>query len=101
MKAETAVMARAAIDAAIQERITDEVVKQAVGSRRDDRIDLERRIQACVERGWFASHEFECATRIRKAGRDAAHFSPGCEGDIDDLLGDMTTVLKALERVGT
>jgi hypothetical protein len=101
MKPEFAVMARAALDAAIQERITDEAVKQAVGSRRDDRIDLERRIQACAQRGWFDSRELECATRIRETGRDAAHFSPGLEGDIDDLLDDLATVLKKLESVRT
>lgn len=98
MPTEFAVMARAVLDQAIQERLPDEEVLVEVGSGKGGFVDLERRIQACFSKDLFGQAEFDAANDIRIAGRDAAHFTPGLEGDMDELLGKLSLVLHALEK---
>ena len=87
MPTEFAVMARAALDAAIQEVISDEqVVVEVGGSPGKDKVTLERRIQACRSKGWFPPELGRAADSIRANGRDAAHFSPGLEVDFLQVL---------------
>jgi len=101
MNTEFAVMARAALDRAIQDRITDEEVAECVGLRPDGRVDLERRIEACASRSWFDSDSRLAATRIKDSGVHAAHFAPGLAANMDEVLQDLAEVLRALEITAT
>lgn len=95
LKPEFAVMARAALDAALEDLLDDEAVRARVGGERE--VTLERRIQYLRSMGLVDSRAAAAADSIRQAGRDAAHFSPSMVADIDDLLRDLVAVLNALE----
>jgi uncharacterized protein DUF4145 len=98
MQPEFAVMARAALDSAIQEVIDDDDVLRTVGG---DRADLERRIHACRTKSWLTAEEERSATAVRKAGNDAIHVAPGMAPNSSDVLGHLSKVLAALDRVKT
>jgi hypothetical protein len=97
MPTEFAVMARAALDSAIQEILSDEAVSIEVGTRHG-RIDLERRIEACISKGWLSNAQGRAAHKIREVGRDAAHFTPGLTADMDELLEALASLLRRTDE---
>ena len=94
MRPELAVMARAVLDAALEDLADDAAVRQAVGSTGD--VTLERRIEFCRARGIFADDEYRAAHGLRTAGRDAAHVMPGIEPDPMQIIEWLGITLHAL-----
>jgi len=96
LKPEFAVMARAALDAALEGVIDDDAVRARL--RGDRVVTLQRRIEYLRSMDLVDSKTLDAAERLRRAGRDAAHFTPSMVPDIDGLLGDLVSVLNALEH---
>lgn len=81
---ELAVMARAVLEAALQDEFPDE-------------RNLERRIQIAVSRGLFQSDAFDAANRLRTAGNAAAHADLSLKVDPDAVMGDLFNCLTAMD----
>jgi hypothetical protein len=85
---EAVVMSRAALDVALQERLTDAVMASHTGKQRR-RYALDERISAASRIGLFSSEQKEAAHRLRRAGNEAVHLAPAflVEGVPDALTG--------------
>lgn len=98
MKTEFAVMARAALEAAIDELLTDEEVENLVGRRAHSiHSSLSRRMDACVAKGLLNGEILEMARQIRVDGNNAVHLVPDSVDDIHSMLERFATVLAHLE----
>jgi len=97
MRTEFTVMARAVLDAGLQEVVDDSDVPATVGAARW--VGLERRIAYLESRGVFDAAAGRAARDIKVAGDDAVHNTPGLEPAFDDTLDRLRIVFDALERV--
>lgn len=94
--AEFAVMARAALESALKQVITDEVVRSSVGA--GPRVTLERRCEAALALGHLSEDGFRAAQEIRKAGNDAVHFRPALAKNPRLLLMALSRALAELDK---
>lgn len=98
MPMELAVMARAVLDAALQEVLSDEAVVAVAGLRAQrGSVNLERRIEAATAEGIFDDGVRQAADRVRAQGNSAAHFLPDFNPSTADLLADLSACLRAIE----
>jgi hypothetical protein len=96
LRTEFVVMARAVLDTALQEAFEDDLIRTTVGAGSE--VGLERRITYCESEGVFDRDTGAAARRVKKAGDDAVHFSPGLEPESDAILQDLVRCLTALPR---
>jgi hypothetical protein len=90
---EMAVMARATIDAALEELVPDEVVERSVGANRRGQISLASRVQAAFAIDAIDKESFDALQGVKSAGDNAAHASPGLVPPSEEQLN---TLAKAL-----
>jgi hypothetical protein len=95
MRTEFTVMARAVLDAALQEAVDDAEVRATVGAERE--VTLERRIAHFSASGVFSRGVEQAARDVKKAGDDAVHAVPGLEPNPDDTLRKLVAVFEALD----
>lgn len=93
---ECAVMARAALDAALEERFDDECVRQMYRLQKRERVGLALRIDCARAQDAFNDVTCDAALRVKKAGDDAAHAHPGLAGEIDNVLDDLARSANAI-----
>lgn len=101
MSPEMAVMARAVLEAALEEHVPDNAVQQTVGPGKNGRITLNRRREAARAIGIFNESEYQASGRVKDAGDEAAHVAPNLQSDPDDILDDLISALGALEDAET
>jgi hypothetical protein len=94
---EMAVMARAVMESALEERIEEESVRARVGPDRG-RVGLGQYIEYAFAEGIFDHATREAAKRLKSKGDDAIHSAPGLEGSGEGILDDLHRVLDALDR---
>lgn len=89
---ECLVMCRAALDAALQERIDDDELQRLGIQRRD----LWWRIRAAESLGLFDTTLRDSADRLRQAGNQAIHTAPGF---LVEGIGDARTAVSVLSEL--
>jgi hypothetical protein len=92
---ELAVMARAAVEAALEDVGTDESIRQRVGGKHA--VGLGQRIEYCRSVGIFDSTAYKSAMRLKDDGDDTVHNVPQHAPPADETLMRLMTVLRALE----
>ncbi len=98
MRPELAVMARAVLDAAIEEFADDASVRRLLRLSSNERIGLDARIQFCAVTGAFDEACVRAARIVKRAGDTAVHSAPGLEAVADEILEALTVALAALEK---
>ena len=99
LRTELAVMARAVIDTALQEVVLDENVRPALRLPSHQRVGLSSRIQYLDNFGLFSADERRSMLRIKDAGDNAVHTTPGLEPEPDSIMSDLVSALAVVDRL--
>jgi hypothetical protein len=98
---ELAVMCRASLDTALQDVAPDEIVKAKLGGTARERVGLEKRLDFIGSLGLVSEENLAAMIRVKKAGDQAAHLTPGMEPTSESLLQDLVSSLNAIEGLRT
>jgi hypothetical protein len=96
---ELAVMCRAVCDAALTDVAPDENVRKASGLRSSQRIGLSHRLNYVESLDLLPREVIDAMTRVKRAGDDAVHVSPGLEPERDVLLADLVVGLNGIAKL--
>ncbi len=101
LRTELAVMARAVLDTALQDVVPDDSVRQALKTPKHQRVGLSSRLQYLDNFGLVAKAARHAMGRIKTAGDNAVHTTPGLEPDPDSIMSDLVTALGAVDGLRT
>lgn len=93
---ELAVMCRAVVDAALSGIVSDEDVRMRRGLPKRDRIGLSHRLAHVESLDLLPKNVTEAIVRLKTAGDDAVHVSPGLEPTREALMDDLVIILNAI-----
>lgn len=97
MRAEFAVMSRAVVQAALEDILSTEQVREILQLPRAQRVGLGNLISAADRVGILSPEAKEACERVKTAGDDAVHTMPDVAADPDDVLADLAKVVAHLE----
>lgn len=93
-------MARAVLDAALEEVLRDEEVRRADRTlRASSRVQLGHRLNHLATYDLLLPGESAAMEAIKVGGDDAIHIAPGMEPKSDTILANLATALGAVERL--
>jgi hypothetical protein len=99
LRTELAVMARAVLDTALQEVVPDEPVRQALGLPKRERVGLSSRLRCIDAFDLIRGDARHAMDRLKRAGDDAVHTSPGLEPQPDSIMRDLLAALSAADTL--
>lgn len=100
METEGVVMCRAVLDAALQEGLDNGTIVRAGNAKlnRIDKVDLDDRLRHLKRERAVSGAALAAANRVRTAGNDAVHVSPGL-AELEETLQDLVVFLQGWSPV--
>ena len=96
---ELSVMARAVLDTALQDVVSDESVRKGLSLANHVRIGLGNRLQYLQRYDLVADAPMRAMERIKNAGDDAVHTAPGLEPQPDTTMTDLVAAIGGVEEL--